>query len=483
MLHYLGVIFIISGLIELTPLLVLPFKPQELWTVWSFIVPSALLILPGLAFRYLLKPDTTTPLNYQEGGIVVFISWSVACLMSALPFMIALGYPLAQAMFESVSGWTTTGLSVIDYTSMPDTFFFWRSVMQFGGGAGLAIIMLSALTGPVGTAITGAEGRELLVPHVKRTARLVMTIYSGYAVAGIIGYMLAGMTFFEAVNHSFAAISTGGFSTEAASIGYWDSFPIEVVSWILMILGNLNFVTAWTILRGKFKAFFGNGEIKIQLFLYPIAILLVFFFTTVHLFPTTGKALRVAVFEVVTAFTTTGFSTVGYNNWNAMGVHILILLMLIGAGICSTGGGIKQIRVYTLYKAVLWKLKSMLLPRRAVQVQQTWSADRLTDVTTDQIADTGVFVFFYMVLFFVGVTILSAYGSSIADSMFEFASALGTVGISVGVTKYTSPDAVLWTETIGMFLGRLEIFVVFASSYKMLRDSGVMATSLIGMLM
>jgi trk system potassium uptake protein len=158
---------------------------------------------------------------------------------------IGFGPPFSRALFESVSGWTTTGLSVVDVTSAGPMILFWRSIIQLAGGAGLAIIMMSAIVGPTGVGISSAEGRsDQLVPHVRQSARLVLIIYTCYALPEPLAYRMAGMSLFDAVNHSFAAVSTGGFP-RVESIGYWDSTAIEAVTLPLMLLGNLSFVTAW----------------------------------------------------------------------------------------------------------------------------------------------------------------------------------------------------------------------------------------------
>ena len=163
-------------------------------------------------------------------------------------------------------------------------------------------MMLAAIVGPVGPAVSIAEGRsEQLVPHVRESARLVMFLYAGYAVAGVAAYMLAGMDWFDAVNHAFPAISTGGFSTKVASIGHWDSVAIEAVSIALMILGNLNFFTAYLLVHGRFRAVLRNGEVRVMAVLLPLGTLLLFFFVCAGVYPTLAKSVRVAVFETVSA--------------------------------------------------------------------------------------------------------------------------------------------------------------------------------------
>jgi trk system potassium uptake protein TrkH len=369
-----------------------------------------------------------------------------------------------QGVFEAMSGLTTTGLSVVDVGAVPGCLLLWRSIMQLAGGAGLAIIMLAVFSMPVGAGLYRAEGRtDQLAPHVLASTRLVLLLYSGYALAGILGYRLAGMSWFDAVNHSFAAVSTGGFSTRVQSIGYWDSPAVEAVSLVLMILGNLNFLTAWLLVRGKMRAFLRNGEIRTGAVLLPVSILLLFLVGTGSLYPNLDKRLRVAVFETVTALTTTGFSTVGYAEWPASGFLVLVVLMLVGGGTCSTAGGIKKLRVYLLFKSVWWEVRRTLLPGRAVAENFFyWGEDRQF-VTDRLMRSIGSFLFLYLATWLAGSLLISCFGYPLRDAFFEYASAVGTVGLSIGITAASVHPAILWAETIGMFLGRLEFFVIFVA--------------------
>jgi len=462
-----GIILLLSSAVILMPLLTLISHPEEADRAWAFGLPSASLFLLGIALWTAFRSPLDITLTVQEGGIIVLLSWIIVILFSAWPFASALDLPYSRALFESVSGWTTTGLSVVDVTSAGKMILIWRSIIQLAGGAGLAILMMSALVGPIGVGISSAEGRsDQLVPHVRQSARLVLIIYGCYAFAGTFAYWMAGMSPFDAVNHSFAAVSTGGFSTRVESIGYWDSIAIEAVTLPLMILGNLSFVTAWLLWRGKLRMVTRNGEVRLSVVLIPLSAAAVFLLTSHALYPQLGKSIRVAVFETVTAITTTGFSTVSYGNWNAFGMFLLIILMLIGGGTCSTAGGIKQYRVYVLWKMLYWEIKRYLMPRITVLERPMWEGNRRVFVDDARIRQVMVFIFLYLATYVFGVMILCACGYSLADSLFEFASAIGTVGLSVGVTTAQMPDAALWTETIAMFLGRLEFIVVLVSLLK-----------------
>lgn len=474
-LSSVGMILLLSGVVMLTPLIILITNPEEASFTWDFIIPAGCLGLLGIALQKLFRSASNITLSVQEGGIIVLLSWVVVILFSAWPFVPVLGLSFSRAVFESVSGWTTTGLSVVNVTQAGHMILLWRSIMQLAGGAGLAIIMMSAIVGPTGVGISAAEGRsDQLVPQVRQSARLVMMIYTCYAVAGTLAYRAAGMSLFDAVNHSFAAVSTGGFSTRQESIGYWNSPTIEAVTLPLMILGNLSFVTAWFLWRGKLRTVVKNGEVRLLSALIPLSAAAAFIFTCRALYPHLGKSLRVAIFETASAITTTGFSTVGYGNWNAFGVFLLIVLMLIGGGTCSTAGGIKQFRVYLVWKLFFWDIRRAVMSRKAVMECPIWEGNRCLYLDDGRVRQVSVFIFLYLAIYVSGVMILSASGFSLRDALFEFASAIGTVGLSIGVTSAKMPDTALWAETLAMFLGRLEFIVVIVSLIKLSRDSRLM---------
>ncbi len=471
MLGYIGYVAVISGVVVASPAIVVLAFPSELSTQPAYLIPGALLVLLGTLARR-LGPDDGGALNWAEGAVVVLVSWVLAVLFAAVPFMWVGGLDFTQAVFESTSGWTTTGLSVVDVASAHPTILFLRSALQLAGGAGLAILMLSALVGPSGTGIASAEGKEeRLVPVVGRSSALVVRIYTGYAFIGTLALRVAGMTWFDAVNHSFTAVSTGGFSTRVDSIGSWDSPAIEATLTVLMVAGNLSFVTAWAAARGKWREVLSNGEVRTFALFAAVGVLLVWAGVTDGHFPHPNKAVRVAVFETMSALTTTGFSTVGYLPWPSVGWCILILLMVVGGGTCSTAGGLKQYRVYVVYRYLSHDVIRRLRPSRAVSAPYVHDGASRRFLTDAEIAGVGGFMLLYFAALGVGTTILAAYGYGLRESLFEFASALGTVGLSVGVTAPTAPAGLLWTETAGMLFGRLEFFTVLVGSARVVQDA------------
>jgi trk system potassium uptake protein TrkH len=476
-LGYTSLLSLIASLLVALPLVLLAVYPQERSLLWGFLVPAVLLGLPALVLWRRLTPRPAEGLTMQEGAVIVVLTWLVTVLVGSVPFLAVSRLGLTHALFESTSGWTTAGLSVLDVSQAPALILFYRSVIQLAGGAGLAILMLSALTGPVGPGLSVAEGRsEQLLPHVRRSARLVLTIYAGYAVVGIVGLRLAGMNWFDAVNHGFTALSTGGFSTRAESIAYWQSPAVEAVTIVLMLLGTLNFLTAYTLFRGKYRAAVRNSEVRQTALLLLIGSGVLLFGVTGSLYPTLGQSLRASLFNTVSALSTTGFATVEYARWNGLGWLVLILFMLIGGATGSTAGGIKQYRIYVLARGLVWEFRRRLLPGSVVSEPDVWRGEEKSFVSDRHLRQIALFVFLYLSAYFVGSGLIAAYGYPLQDCLFEFASALSTVGISVGITSADAPAGVLWVEMVAMFLGRLEFFTVVVGLTKLCTDVPVMVS-------
>jgi trk system potassium uptake protein TrkH len=428
-------------------------------TLLHFGIPAGVLLALGLLLRH--SGTDAVRLRMSDTGPAIFWGW-MALVVSAMPPFISLsGMSVIQALFESVSSWTTTGLSVVDFSHTHALIYLWRSLLQLAGGAGLAILLVSIAGGVSGSLYSRMEGRELLVPHVRESARLVLQLYAVYLVVGVIAYMAVGLSLFEAFNHACAAISTGGFSTRPESIGAWDSMSVEAVSIGLMILGNMNFLTAWLIVRRRWAAAARNSELRLLTVALVVAILLVHVFATTQVYGSFSKDLRVAVFESVSALTTTGFSTVLYGSWQHTGILVLIVLMVIGGGACSTAGGLKQIRVYILGRYMLRSVRQFVLPRGATLPLLVHDGEKPRGVSDGELSAISAFTFLYLALLLIGTLILAMSGYSLAESLFEYASALGTVGISIGITGPKTPDIPLLAMSAGMMLGRLEIFLVF----------------------
>jgi trk system potassium uptake protein TrkH len=469
----LGLLVVVFGLLAFVPLLWIPAFRTEGRLAHAFWVPAAASILLGVVLAVGFRRGRRQTLTLTDGAAIVLLAWLYACLVGAVPFMLAQGLGFLRALFESVSGLTTTGLSVVDVRTCPHLIVFWRSWLQLIGGAGFAIVMMSAIIGPFAAALVRAEGHtQPLMPHVRSSAGTFLAIYLGYAVAGLLAYALAGMPWFDAVVHSCSALSTGGFSSQAGSIGAYHSLAIELITIVLMLLGATSFVLHHEFCRGHFRAPLRLPEPMVALGMLVLAIPLLAVAAARALPVGSWAAIRVGVFEAVSALTTTGYTTTSYAQWSGLGVFALIVLMTVGGATASTAGGVKQLRVFLLLKSVVWDIKRRFLPRNAVVLHTMPTSGGRAAVTSDDLVQVANFTFLYFGTYVMGVALLLAAGCSLRDSAFEFASALATTGLSVGVTSPTSSPLVLWTEIGGMFLGRLEFLVVVIGAVRILARRG-----------
>jgi trk system potassium uptake protein TrkH len=460
---YIGVMLIFVAGVILLPILILPFYPDEAEYFICFTLPAGIAGALGLALSRIVVPDDFR-LSAGNAATVVVGTWILAAFFSAFPFMIAGKLNFTQAYFEAMSGWTTTGLSVIDVSVAPKIFLIFRSIIQFFGGVGIVLIVVSALSESFGMTLFASEGHnDKLLPNIAKSARLIMKIYSGYFIAGTLLYAVLGMPIFDAVNHSMAALSTGGFSTETLSIGAYDSFAIELVTVILMMLGATNFFANMILVQGRFREFFRLGETKLALFIIAAIVPIVAFASLSNLYGNLSAAIRVSFFNVISALTTTGFSTVSYNDWPDFAYLVMIVLMIIGGGIGSTAGGIKLGRINILVKQIFWSARRKFMPERMVNKPAVYRPEGKTAITNELYLESSNYALTFIALVVVGTSILTLTGYGLKEAFFEFSSALGTVGLSVGVTGINTPALALWTMTVGMFLGRLEIFVAFYS--------------------
>lgn len=470
-LAYTGVIWTLIGLLTLAPLLGLLAFPAERSLAPGFLAPGLSLIFIGLGLAFALRPSQAPALTLREGSVILVLSWVPAFLVGLVPFMWVEGLTFVQALFESTSGWTTTGLSVIDVTQAARLTLLYRSIMQLAGGAGFVIMMMTLIVGPAGAELSAAEGRgEQLAPHIRRSASLVMRMYVAYVLIGFVGLQLAGMDWFDALNHAFCAVSTGGFSTRPESIGFWDSPAVEAVVIGLMLLGTTNFLTSYTALRGKFRAALRNSESHLLIVLWSAAAGVLLTGVTMGLYPVLGKSVRVAIFESLSAASTTGYTIADYTHWPGLGLLVILLLMLVGGGSGSTAGGLKQFRVYALFKALVLEFRRLFLPKNTVVQTSVWQGDRRVFLVDKDIRRISMFLVVYLSTLALGALASTAYGYPLADGLFEFASAIGTVGLSVGVSGPEAPAGFMIVQVFGMFLGRLEYFTVIAGLAKLVTD-------------
>lgn len=470
---YLSIFIMMIGLIQLLPLLVIPFYPEESQYASCFLIPGIASIVLGFIMNRLLKNTRQVKLEYNYDSVLVVLIWLFAIGISTIPWLLKGDYNFTQAAFEMTSGYSTTGLSVVDVDNTPKVFLLFRSTTLFIGGVGLVLIITSAVSDRYGLNLYNAEGHnDRLMPNLAKSARLIMSFYSAYILFGTLAYYLSGMKMFDAINTSIAAISTGGFSVIGESIYGYHSLRIEIITIILMMLGMTNFMLHLYLFRMKFKDWFNHCETRFFIIIMIIFVgymthnLLQFGYTDNFL-----ESLRISVFQFVTSITTTGFVSVKDMSLLPSGfATFMILAMLIGGNQESTGGGIKQFRVIVALKGIYYSIKESIMNSHMVVTHRIWRLGEKEELTDRDVSLTSSYILFYLILFFAGSLIFTLYGYNLQDSMFEFASAISTVGLSLGITNYNASPVILWTAIIGMFLGRMEIMVVFKAFLRMRKD-------------
>jgi trk system potassium uptake protein len=468
---YLTMFMIVIGVILLLPMISLFFDISEFRLSLNFLIPGLSFILIGFVFHKRFTNYEKSQLARHQDAVLVVSTWVLAILLSTVP-MLLLGYSFTQAAFEITSGYSTTGLTVVDVTQAPKILLLYRSFLQFFGGVGFVLVLTSAISDKLGMRLYQAEGHnDRLVPNLLKSGQIIMRIYIFYIFLGIIFYVIFGMPLFDAINHSISAVATGGFSTKSESIGYYQSLEIEIVTIVLMILGGTNFFVHLLLFRKKFKDVFSHIELKV----FAIIALVSIVFGTINVMNQMdvafGTSLRISSFQLISAITGTGYQNIeGFTELPSVLFFLIILTMILGAGTGSTAGGIKQYRIGLMAKSQFWQIKDMLSHKKTVRTKFINRLGKKMVIEQDDITQNYMFITTYIVVLLIGAFMMMLYGHSFENSLFEFASTLGTVGLSVGILNASAPNFLLWTGTFGMFLGRLEFYVIFIAISKVALD-------------
>ncbi|MFQ5976056.1 MAG: TrkH family potassium uptake protein [Candidatus Hydrothermarchaeales archaeon] len=406
------------------------------------------------------------------------LAYMVVPAFSTIP-LLSLSPTFLDAFFETVSGWTTTGLSTIasNADSFPKSINLWRHLMQYLGGLGIVVfslvILARARTGVQSTIFYSAEGREdRIAPSIVSPVRAMWGIYLMLLVFATGALYFVGMSWFDALCHAMAGLSTGGFSTHSNSIFFYKSFLIEVTTIIIMVIGSINFALHYAIITGNFKELVRNIETRtFTIMLAILSVPTILWLALTNKYSSFFLTFRQGFYTVVSALTTTGWMSELTENlhakWAPLALVIVGIAMTIGANAGSTGGGIKCLRFGLIIKSIGWKIKDSLLPKDAVVVRKF---HHIKDhvVTEKQLFEVFIMVFAYIILLIISTLITAAYGFPLSQSIFESASAIGTVGLSVGITSATMPVILKIVYIIDMWAGRLEVIpiLIFFASLK-----------------
>jgi trk system potassium uptake protein len=375
-LYIVGTLLLCLGMSMLLPLgfavfygdsSIAPLLKSIGWTMAA----GALLFL---TFRKQREPN----IRQREAMAIVAIGWTAAGLFGALPFFLADGsWHFVDAFFESVSGFTTTGASILSEIEMlPPGLLMWRSFIQWLGGMGIIVLSLAILPflGVGGMQLYKAEVPnpvpDKLKPRIRDTAMILWKVYALFSCVEILLLVFGGMSFFDAVCHAFTTMPTGGFSTKNASIAHFDSLYMDLVIIFFMIMAGINFSLHYQMLRGRPLAFWKNGECRF--FLGTLLVLIVLVTWDLYgssIYTSIGQALRYSAFQVTSIMTTTGYATADYEQWPAMSQLILLFCMFLGASAGSTGGGMKCLRIQLCFKFCYKELFLLVHPRAVTTIK------------------------------------------------------------------------------------------------------------------
>jgi trk system potassium uptake protein TrkH len=430
----------------------------------GFIIPSLFGIVIGLLGMLTIK-TTKEQLSRKDGFLLVTLSWIVVSFIGSLPYIIAANMSLTNAFFETMSGFTTTGASILtNIESMPKSILFWRSLTHWLGGMGIIVLAVAVLPmlGIGGIQLIKAESPgptvEKISPRITETAKYLWLVYFLFSIIETILLLFGGMNLFDALTHTFGTMATGGFSTKNTSVAYFHSAYIDWVITIFMFIAGANFSIHFRLLTGKFSAL-KDSELKF----YTLIVLLAITVVTIDIsgnYKSIFDALRYGAFQVVSIVTTTGFATADYENWPHLAQSILFMLMFVGGCSGSTGGSIKVIRIYTLLKQSINEIKYHIHSKGVFSL-----------IINDQMIRKNIvysisgFFFLYIAIFALTTLSVSLFGIDLLTSLSAAAATLGNIGPGFGYVGPTDnyaflPSAVKWILSFAMLIGRLEIYTV-----------------------
>ncbi|MFW6415100.1 MAG: TrkH family potassium uptake protein [Thermodesulfobacteriota bacterium] len=465
-LRLVGIVVCLVGIAQLLPAVVSWYYRDNMLT--AFLGSMLLTLVPGiillLVFRYRNGPS----INHKQGIVLVVLACLSACFFGGLPFVFSGVFPhLTDCFFESVSGFTTTGASIVkDVESLPPSILFWRSLTQWLGGMGIILLSLAVLpflgVGGMQLYSTEVPGHtsDRLRPRIRDTAKFLWVTYLLLTAAEVILLLPGGMGIFDALCHAFSTVSSGGFSTKNASIGEFSSLYIEMVIMIFMYLAAINFALHFRFFRSKVWGYVHNSEFRFFTCTILIVCVIVSLSTWGGAFDSYFQALRHSLFQTVSTLTTSGFVTSDYGLWGALPLLLFLLCMLCGGMAGSTSGGLKFMRLLLLGKLAGRELKMLVHPRAVFHVkmdQKRISDDILKGVCGFVLLYLGLILVFTIALSIMELDILTALGAVVACA--------GNVGPGPGSGGLTSTYAGFslsgkWLLTLCMFLGRLEIYTV-----------------------
>ena len=461
----LGILLLINGGFMALCLPISFYYGEQDWT--AILTSSLITIGAGALLKYLTRNKKSKELKKKDGYLIVTAGWIFMSVFGALPYIFSGAIPdFTNAFFETISGYTTTGASILtDIEAVPNGILFWRSLTQWIGGMGIIVLALAILPflGIGGMQLFVAEAPGItpdkLQPRIQETAKRLWFLYVGLTLAEAIALFVAGMGPFDAINHSLTTMATGGFSTKNDSLQFVDPV-IQYIVIFFMFLAGTSFTLTYFALKRNFKKVFKNEEFKVYLSFTVVITLIVTITLLVVSDEPFEASFRDALFQVVSLITTTGFVSADYTSWAPFLSVIFFILLFVGGSAGSTAGGVKVIRHIVLFKNSFLELKRQLHPSAIMPVRISGKA-----VEQSIVYNVLAFIMIYILVFLVGVTLLSTMNVDFDTAFGAVATSLGNVGPGIGdvgpLDNFSEmPTGGKWLLSALMLLGRLELFTV-----------------------
>ncbi len=458
----LGILQIILGIFMFIPIIV-QFFYGEIDS--SFFGASIVTIIFGILF-FLSNLDHDKKLNLQQAFLLTALSWLSIAIFGSLPFVLSgNNFSFTNAFFESMSGITTTGSTIIsNLQEMPKSILLWRAILQWLGGIGIIVMAITLMPimnvgGMQLFKISNNDSSEKILPKSKEVALRLIYIYTGLTALCAMTYYIFGMTPFDSLTHSMTTIATGGFSNYNESIGFFKSASIETSAMIFIIMGSFPFIAYIKFLNGNKSIFFKDIQIKTFLKIIVTSIIILSIYLIIN--DNNTFNLRAILFNVISILTGTGYVNAQFDNWGSFPLVIFLLLMFIGGCAGSTTCGIKIFRIQILYSFVINNLKKIIYPKGIFILKYDQNP-----IDNKFISSIISFIYMYLIIFFLIAALLSLTGLDFITSISGAATSISNVGPGLGSiigpnSNFSSlPDVSKWILSVGMILGRLELFAI-----------------------
>ena len=472
-LKTIGLLLMVFSLTQIPPILI-DFIYSE-GEIFSFLISFVLTFIGGYILWFFNR-NAAQDFRIREGILIVVCFWAVLSLFGTLPFLLTdsiKDLTFASAFFESMSGLTTTGATVLSQLDdLPKSILYYRQQLQWLGGIGIIVLAVAILPflGVGGMELYHAEysgiSKDRLTPKVRQTAIALWKIYLSLTILCALGYFFSGMSFFDAVSHSYSTVAIGGFSTHDASIGHFNSLSIELVAMFFMFLSGINFSLHFVVWNNRnLVNYWRDSEFKTYIFILISATVIILITLGLNnQYNSSADTLRYGLFQTISMATTTGFVSQKFSSWPVALPLFLILLSFIGACVGSTGGGIKVVRFLMMFRLGMKEIKKFIHPSAQVSVKlnkTSVSEQTLVSVLGFFSLYTIAFILILIMLMFTGLDQVSSFSATTA-TMNNLGPALGTVA-----DNYSNlGDSAKWILSFSMLIGRLEVLTIIALFHK-----------------